>query len=427
MFVDEVEIKVIAGKGGDGCTSFRREKYVAMGGPYGGNGGHGGDIVFKVDEGLHTLLDLRYQKTLKAPKGENGKGKNQHGKNAEDLIVKVPLGTVITDTDTGLIIGDLKRKNDSVIVAKGGRGGRGNTAFKTQTNTAPDFSENGEEGEEKILKVEVKMLADVGLVGLPSVGKSTIISCVSRSKPKIAAYHFTTLTPNLGVSKSSDGRSFVIADLPGLIEGASQGEGLGDKFLRHIERTKVIAHVVDMSAVEGRNPYEDYVLINKELEEFNPKLLKKPQIIIANKMDLENSKENLDEFKKKLNNNDIKIFEVSAATNTGLTQVLDFLADLLDKIPDQPLFEDEAFESHVLYKFKKEEPYTIEKIEDDLWEIKGKEIEKIFKMTKFSSEEGMLRFAKKLRRMGIDEKLEQLGAKEGDQVRILDFYFDYKN
>lgn len=427
MFVDEVEIKVIAGKGGDGCTAFRREKYVAMGGPYGGNGGHGGDIVFKVDEGLHTLLDLRYQKTLKAPKGENGKGKNQHGKNAEDLIVKVPLGTVITDTDTGLIIGDLKRKNDSVIVAKGGRGGRGNTAFKTQTNTAPDFSENGEEGEEKILKVEVKMLADVGLVGLPSVGKSTIISCVSRSKPKIAAYHFTTLTPNLGVSKSSDGRSFVIADLPGLIEGASQGEGLGDKFLRHIERTKVIAHVVDMSAVEGRNPYEDYVLINKELEEFNPKLLKKPQIIIANKMDLENSKENLDKFKKKLNNNDIKIFEVSAATNTGLTEVLDFLADLLDKIPDQPLFEDEAFESHVLYKFKKEEPYTIEKIEDDLWEIKGKEIEKIFKMTKFSSEEGMLRFAKKLRRMGIDEKLEQLGAKEGDQVRILDFYFDYKN
>ncbi len=427
MFVDEVEIKVIAGKGGDGCTAFRREKYVAMGGPYGGNGGHGGDIVFKVDEGLHTLLDLRYQKTLKAPKGENGKGKNQHGKNAEDLIVKVPLGTVITDTDTGLIIGDLKRKNDSVIVAKGGRGGRGNTAFKTQTNTAPDFSENGEEGEEKILKVEVKMLADVGLVGLPSVGKSTIISCVSRSKPKIAAYHFTTLTPNLGVSKSSDGRSFVIADLPGLIEGASQGEGLGDKFLRHIERTKVIAHVVDMSAVEGRNSYEDYVLINKELEEFNPKLLKKPQIIIANKMDLENSKENLDEFKKKLNNNDIKIFEVSAATNTGLTEVLDFLADLLDKIPDQPLFEDEAFESHVLYKFKKEEPYTIEKIEDDLWEIKGKEIEKIFKMTKFSSEEGMLRFAKKLRRMGIDEKLEQLGAKEGDQVRILDFYFDYKN
>lgn len=427
MFVDEVEIKVIAGKGGDGCTAFRREKYIAMGGPYGGNGGHGGDIIFKVDEGLHTLLDLRYQKTLKAKKGENGKGKNQHGKKAEPLIVKVPLGTVITDTDTGLIIGDLKTKEDSVIVAHGGRGGRGNTAFKTQTNTAPDFSENGEEGEEKNLKVEVKMLADVGLVGLPSVGKSTIISCVSRSKPKIAAYHFTTLTPNLGVSRSSDGRSFVIADLPGLIEGASKGEGLGDKFLRHIERTKVIAHVIDMSATEGRNPYEDYLLINKELEEFNKKLLNKPQIIIANKMDLETSKENLKQFKKDLNNDKIEIYEVSAATNTGLLPVLDRLADLLNEIPDQPLFEEEAFESHVLYKFEKEEPYTIEKEEEDLWVIKGKEIEKIFKMTKFSSEEGMMRFAKKLRRMGIDDKLEELGAKEGDQVRILDFYFDYKN
>ena len=307
MFVDEVVIKVIAGKGGDGCTAFRREKYVEMGGPYGGNGGHGGDIIFMVDEGLHTLLDLRYQKTLKAPKGENGKGKNQHGKGALPLIVKVPLGTVITDLDTGFILGDLKEKDSKVVVAKGGRGGRGNTAFKTQTNTAPNFSENGEEGEEKNLKVEVKMLADVGLVGLPSVGKSTIISCVSRSKPKIAAYHFTTLTPNLGVSRSSSGKSFVIADLPGLIEGASKGEGLGDKFLRHIERTKVIAHVIDMAATEGRDPYEDYLLINKELEEFNPKLLKKPQIIIANKMDVDTFSDNLDKFIEKLTNKDIKI------------------------------------------------------------------------------------------------------------------------
>ena len=427
MFVDEVLIKVIAGKGGDGCTAFRREKCVAMGGPYGGNGGHGGDIVFKVDEGLHTLLDLRYQKTIKASKGDNGRGKNQHGKGAEDLIVKVPLGTVITDTDTGLILGDLKEKDSSVVVAKGGRGGRGNTAFKTQTNTAPEFSENGEEGEEKALQVEVKMLADVGLVGLPSVGKSTFISCVSRSKPKIAAYHFTTLTPNLGVAKSSDNRSFVIADLPGLIEGASQGEGLGDKFLRHIERTKVIAHVIDMAATEGRNPYDDYVLINKELEEFNPKLLKKPQVIIANKMDVDTFDDNLCKFKKKLNNKDIKIFSISAATNKGLDAVLDELADLIDSVPNVPLFEDDAFESHVLYKFQKEEPYTIEKEDEDLWIIKGKEIEKVFKMTKFSSEEGMMRFAKKLRRMGIDKKLSEMGAKEGDQVRILDFYFDYKD
>lgn len=427
MFVDEVVIKVIAGKGGDGCTAFRREKYVEMGGPYGGNGGHGGDIIFMVDEGLHTLLDLRYQKTLKAPKGENGKGKNQHGKGALPLIVKVPLGTVITDLDTGFILGDLKEKDSKVVVAKGGRGGRGNTAFKTQTNTAPNFSENGEEGEEKNLKVEVKMLADVGLVGLPSVGKSTIISCVSRSKPKIAAYHFTTLTPNLGVSRSSSGKSFVIADLPGLIEGASKGEGLGDKFLRHIERTKVIAHVIDMAATEGRNPYEDYLLINKELEEFNPKLLKKPQIIIANKMDVDTFSDNLDKFIKKLNNKDIKIFKVSAATNKGLTEVIDALAEILDNTPDAPLFDEDDFESHVLYKFKKEEPYTITHDEEDLWTISGKEIEKLFKMTKFSSEEGMLRFTKKLRRMGIDDKLRELGAKEGDQVRILDFYFDYKD
>lgn len=427
MFVDEVEIRVIAGKGGDGCTAFRREKYISMGGPYGGNGGHGGDIIFKVDQGLHTLLDLRYQKTLKAEKGENGRGKNQHGKNAENLVVKVPQGTVITDLETGLILGDLKEKDDEVIVAKGGRGGRGNTAFKTQTNTAPDFSENGEEGEDKLLKVEVKMIADVGLVGLPSVGKSTIISCVSKSKPKIAAYHFTTLSPNLGVTKSTDGRSFVLADLPGLIEGASQGEGLGDKFLRHIERTKVIAHVIDMSGSELRNPYDDYILINKELEQFNKKLLLKPQIIIANKMDIAGAKDNIVKFKNELNNPNIKIFEVSAISNSGLQPVIDSLAEILSGIPDTPLFDDEMFESHVLYKFKKEEPYVIEKAEENLWVIKGKEIEKIFKMTKFSSEEGMMRFAKKLRRMGIDDKLAQMGAKSGDQVRILDFYFDYKD
>ena len=424
MFVDEVEIKVEAGKGGDGCTAFRREKYVEMGGPYGGNGGHGGDIIFKVDEGLHTLLDLRYQKTIKGQNGENGRGKNQHGKGAEALVVKVPLGTVVTDLDTGLVIADLSHKDQEEIIAKGGRGGRGNTAFKTQTNTAPNFSENGEEGEHKTLKVEVKMLADVGLVGLPSVGKSTIISCVSRSKPKIAAYHFTTLNPNLGVVRSSDGRSFVMADLPGLIEGASNGEGLGDKFLRHIERTRVIAHVVDMAGSEGRNPYDDFVLINKELEAFNEKLIKKPMIVIANKMDLEGAKENLEEFKKKVN---LDIYEVSAATNSGLSVVVDKLADMLDEIPNNPLYDESQIESHVLYKFKKEEPFTIERDDDGTWVISGKEVERIFKMTKFSSDEAVYRFAKKLRRMGIDDKLIELGAEEGDQVRILDFYFDFKD
>lgn len=425
MFVDEVEIKVEAGNGGDGCTAFRREKYIEMGGPFGGNGGHGGDIIFKVDQGLHTLLDLRYQKILKAKKGENGRGKNQNGKGAEPLIVKIPQGTVVTDLETGLIIADLSKKDQEEVIAKGGRGGRGNTAFKTQTNTAPDYSENGEEGEKKTLKVEVKLLADVGLVGLPSVGKSTIISVISKSKPKIAAYHFTTLSPNLGVVKASDGRSFVVADLPGLIEGASHGEGLGDKFLRHIERTRVIAHVIDMSGSEMRNPYEDYLLINKELEEFNPKLLLKPQVIIANKMDLPNAKENLEEFKQKVG--DVKIFKISAATNTGLQKVVDYLADQLDTIPTNPLYDDSQIESHFLYKFKKEEPYTITKDPDGTWVISGKEVERIFKMTKFNSEEAIYRFAKKLRRMGIDDKLESLGAVSGDSVRILDFYFDYKD
>ena len=426
MFVDEVEIRVEAGNGGDGCTAFRREKFVPMGGPYGGNGGHGSDIIFKVDEGLHTLLDLRYQKLIKGKKGENGRGKNQHGKGAEPIIIKVPQGTVVTDLDTGLIIADLSKKEDQEIIAKGGRGGRGNTAFKTQTNTAPDYSENGEEGEKKNLKVEVKMLADVGLVGLPSVGKSTIISMVSRSKPKIAAYHFTTLHPNLGVVKASDGRSFVMADLPGLIEGASEGEGLGDKFLKHIERTKVIAHVIDMGASEGRDPYEDYVLINKELKAFNEKLIKKPQIIIANKMDLTNAKEELEKFRQKVGP-EIEIYEISAATNQGLQKVIDRLADLVDEVPNSPLYEDSQIESHVLYKFKKEEPFTITRDDDGTWAIQGKEVERIFKMTKFSSDEAAYKFAKKLSRMGIDQKLEELGAEEGDQVRILDFYFDYRN
>ena len=425
MFVDEVEIRVEAGNGGDGCTAFRREKYVPMGGPFGGNGGHGSDIIFKVDEGLHTLLDLRYQKLIKGKKGENGKGKNQHGKGADPIIIKVPQWTVVTDLDTGLVLADLSKKDDQEIIAKGGRGGRGNTAFKTQTNTAPDYSENGEEGEQKNLKVEVKMLADVGLVGLPSVGKSTIISMVSRSKPKIAAYHFTTLTPNLGVVKASDGRSFVMADLPGLIEGASQGEGLGDKFLKHIERTKVIAHVIDMSASELRDPYEDYNLINKELAAFNEKLIKKPQIIIANKMDLPHAKEELEKFKEKIGK-DIEIYEISAATNTGLQKVIDRLADLVDEVPNSPLYEESQIESHVLYKFKKEEPFIITKDDDGTWAISGKEVERIFKMTKFSSDEAAYKFAKKLTKMGIDQKLEELGAEEGDQVRILDFYFDYR-
>lgn len=422
MFIDEAQIKVIAGNGGDGCMAFRREKCEPMGGPFGGNGGRGASIIFKVDTGLHTLVDLRYMKTIKGHKGENGLGKNCHGANAEDVIVKVPQGTVVTDMDTGLIIADLKEKDQQVVVAQGGRGGRGNTAFKTIQNPCPSFSENGEPGETKLIKVELKLLADVGLVGLPSVGKSTFLSKVTKAKPKIADYHFTTLSPNLGVCKTLDGRSYVIADLPGLIEGASEGIGLGDKFLRHIERTKVIAHIIDMSGIEGRDPYDDFVTINEELKKFSSKLVEKPMVIIANKMDMPNSKDNLEEFKKKV---DAPIYEISAINSNGLDDVLIRIADLLDTVEDTPLYEDTEYLSHVLYKFEKEEPYTIEK-KDDVFYIKGDEIEKLFKMTKFSSEEGMLRFARKLRKMGIDDKLEAMGAKEGDLVQILNFNFEYR-
>ncbi len=421
MFVDEVIIKVKAGNGGDGCTAFRREKYIPDGGPFGGNGGRGANIIFETDLGLRTLLDLRYQKLIKAPKGANGEGKNKNGKGASDVIIKVPLGTTVKDMDTGLIIADLTKKGDSVIVAKGGRGGRGNTAFATATNPAPNFSEHGEPGEEKTLKVELRLLADVGFVGMPSVGKSTILSKISASKPKIAAYHFTTLNPNLGVVKTIDGRTFVAADLPGLIKGASLGEGLGDKFLKHIQRTRVIAHIIDMSGLEGRDPLEDYETINKELKDFDEKLILKPQVVIANKMDLEGAKENLERFKEKYN---VPVYEVSAITNKGLDKVLVKIADELDNIKEEPLFSDEAFESHVLYKFKKEQPFTITR-DNDIYVIKGKEIEKLFHMTKFT-DEGAIRFARKLRKMGIDDKLLEMGAKYGDKVQIEDLIFEFK-
>ena len=422
MFIDEVKIKVIAGAGGDGCTAFRREKFVPMGGPFGGNGGHGSNIVFQVDTGLHTLIDLHYMKTIKGKKGENGLGKNQTGKSSDDIIIKVPQGTVVTDLDTGLIIADMKEKDDRVVVASGGRGGRGNTAFKTISNPCPTFSENGEPGETRLLKVELKLLADAGLVGLPSVGKSTFLSKVTAAKPKIADYHFTTLSPNLGVCKTSDNRSFVIADLPGLIEGASEGLGLGDKFLRHIERCKVIVHIVDMGSTEGRDPYDDFVLINKELENFSNKLIKKPMIVLANKMDMPDAEDNLKAFKKKV---DCEVYPISAITGKDLDKVLIKIADLIDQDNNEEIYEEDEMLSHVLYKFEKEKPYTIEK-EDDYFVIRGEEVERLFRMTKFESDESVLRFARQIRKMGIDDDLEKLGAKEGDIVKILDFSFEYR-
>ena len=423
MFVDELTVKLIAGKGGDGCTSFRREKYVPMGGPDGGNGGKGADIIFKVDKGLKTLIDLRYQKIIKGDKGENGQGSGKHGKNAEDIIIKVPPGTVVTDLSTNEVIADLTINGEEKVIARGGRGGRGNIALATRNNLCPSYAEGGEPGEEKKIKIELKLLADVGLVGLPSVGKSTIISMISASKPKIAAYHFTTLVPNLGVVRASRNRSFVVADLPGLIEGASLGEGLGDKFLRHIERTRVIAHIIDMSGSEGRDPYEDYLTIRKELGDFNKKILDKPEIIVANKMDVPGADRNLEKFKEKL---DVTIYPVEAISNKGLNEVINKLADMLDTIKKEPLYEIKEIKTHVLYKYEEEVPFTIIK-ENDGYRVIGDKVEKLLKMTKFNTYESALRFASQLKKMGVDAKLKEMGAEEGDTIKILDLEFEYKD
>ena len=421
MFVDEVILNLEAGRGGDGCMAFHREKFVAMGGPFGGNGGKGGDIIFTVNEGLRTLIDLKYKKVFKGNPGLNGEGKNKNGKAAEDTIISVPLGTTIKDNNTGVVIADLTKKDDNVIVCYGGRGGRGNVSLATRSNPCPSYAERGEPGEVRQIKVELRMLADVGLVGLPSVGKSTILSMISNANPKIASYHFTTLSPNLGVVKTKTGYSYTVADLPGLIEGASNGVGLGHKFLKHIERTKIIAHVIDMSGSEGRDPYEDYLVIRNELKEFSDKLMNKEEIIIANKMDIEGSKENLEVFKTKV---DKKIFEISATNNMGLDKVIDELETLVKNTKEEDLYDKDSIESHVLYKFKYEKPYTIIK-ENNTYVIKGDIVEKMFKMTNFNTEEAISRFSKKLRNLGIDDELEKMGVQEGDIIRILDYEFEY--
>ena len=421
MFIDEAIAELSAGNGGDGCLAFRREKYVAMGGPFGGNGGKGSDIIFKVDPGLNTLIDFKYKKIIKGHKGENGLGKGMHGKNAEDIIIFVPPGTVVTDYDTNLVIADLTKDGEECIIAKGGRGGRGNMAFATQSNPAPHYAENGELGEKVKVKIELKLMADVGLVGMPSVGKSTFISKISASRPKIADYPFTTLKPNLGVVKTSDNRSFVVADLPGLIEGASLGHGLGDKFLKHTQRTRIIAHIIDMSGYTN-DPYKDYVTINKELENFDKSLIKKPQIIIANKMDMPSSLENLKKFKEKVHK---EVYEMSAIKGQGIEKIILKLADMLDKIPKDSLQKDENLESHVIYKFKEEKPYKITK-DKDCFIVSGKEIEKLVIMSRLDTDEAILRFSNKLRKMGIDDELRKLGAKDGDSIKIMEYEFEFK-
>lgn len=427
MFVDQVKIYVKAGNGGDGMVAFRREKFVPNGGPAGGDGGKGADVVFVVDEGLRTLVDFRFKRIFKAEHGEHGMSKSMHGRGAEDLVVKVPQGTIVKDIDTGEIIADLVAHGQRAVIAKAGRGGRGNKRFATPANPAPELSENGEPGQERNVQLELKVLADVGLVGFPSVGKSTLLSVVSAARPKIAAYHFTTIVPNLGMVDAGDGRSFVMADLPGLIEGASQGVGLGHQFLRHIERTRVIVHVIDMSGSEGRVPYEDYMAINNELEQYNLRLMERPQIIVANKMDMPDAEENLNEFKTKIAE-DIPVFPISAVTKTGLRELLLAIADKLETTPEFPLNEilEQEDEDTVLYKYVAEEPdFEISRKPDGTFVLSGAKIERLFTMTNFERDASISRFARQLRAMGVDEALRKRGAKDGDIVRLLDYEFEF--
>lgn len=421
MFVDELNIKLMAGPGGDGCTSFRREKFVPMGGPDGGNGGRGASIIFKVDKSLKTLVDLSYKKIIKAPKGENGKGSNKYGKNAEDIIINVPEGTTIINKATNEVMADLINDGEEFVVAHGGRGGKGNKSFATHDVPAPKFSEKGEPGEEIEVRLELKVLADVGLVGMPSVGKSTLLSVISSSKPKIAAYHFTTLNPNLGVVKLKNGKSFVMADLPGLIEGASDGVGLGTEFLKHAMRTRIIAHVVDMGASEERNPIEDYKIIRNEVIKYSEILKNKKEVVIASKMDLENGKENLEKFKKAYP--DLEVIPVSSYDLSGIDEMMERLMEILDETPKEDLYPKEKFK---VYKYEDNKPYNIKR-DGNIWIVSGKEIETLLLMTKFNEDEGVLRFARKFKGMGIEDELEKLGAKPGDEVQILDYMFTFKD
>ena len=422
MFVDQAKIEAIAGKGGDGIVAYRRELKVERGGPFGGNGGKGGSIIFVGDEGLSTLLDLRYSQKIKATPGEKGKNKGQYGANAPDTFVRVPVGTTIFDDTTGKIIGDITENGQKIVACKGGRGGRGNLALANGTYKCPDFCEKGEPGEERKIRCELRVLADCGLVGFPSVGKSTLIAAVSSARPKIAAYHFTTLVPNLGMVRLDDGRDFVMADLPGIIEGASQGAGLGLQFLRHIERCRVIVHIIDMGRVDGRDPYSDYLIINNELKEYKMNLSKRPMILVANKMDVPGAKENLIEFKKKV---DLPIIEISAYTKENLNGLLYKIRDLLDTTEEFSLFEDDELEV-VEYNYQEEKkPFTIERQDDGVYNVVGEKIEKIFKMTDFDSDIARARFARQLRSFGVDDALRKLGVKNGDLVRILDFEFEF--
>lgn len=425
MFADRATIIIKSGKGGDGHVSFRREKYVPNGGPDGGDGGKGGDIIFEVDDGLNTLSDFRHRRKFAACPGEEGGKKNCHGKNGEDLILKVPQGTVIKDAESGKVIADMSGDNRRQTILRGGRGGLGNQHYATATMQAPKYAQPGGEAIELEVKLELKVIADVGLVGFPNVGKSTLLSRVTNAQPKIANYHFTTLQPNLGVVDLEGAKGFVIADIPGLIEGASEGVGLGLEFLRHIDRTKVMIHVVDAAGTEGRDPIADIKAINKELEAYDPELLKKPQVIAANKIDAIYGDENeiVQVLKAEFEKEGISVFPISAVSGKGLKELLYHVNHLLENFSKEPVVYEQEFDPAL--RFFKEEPYTITRADDAAYVVEGPKIDKMLGYTNIESEKGFLFFQKFLKEQGILAELEEMGIEDGDTVRMYGHEFDY--
>ena len=425
MFADRAQIYIKSGKGGDGHVSFRRELYVPNGGPDGGDGGRGGDIIFEVDKGLNTLYEFRHNRNYKAQPGEDGGKKNKHGKNGEDLIIKVPEGTVIREVETGKVVADMSGDNQRVTVLNGGRGGKGNQHYATPTMQAPKYAQPGHQAMELNVILELKVIADVGLVGFPNVGKSTLLSRVTNAQPKIANYHFTTLNPNLGVVDLPGGKGFVIADIPGLIEGASEGVGLGHEFLRHIERTKVIIHMVDAASVEGRDPIADIKAINAELEAYNPDLLNRPQVIAANKIDAIYGESNtiIDDIKKEFEP-EIKVYPISAVSGKGLKELLYHVREMLDEFDDAPTVFEQEYDPKQFFD-NVEDPYTVEKIKDGLYSIEGPRIERMLGYTNLESEKGFEFFQNFMKENGILDELEALGITDGDTVKIYGHEFDY--
>ena len=422
MFTDYAKIYVSSGKGGNGAVSFRREKYIAAGGPDGGDGGKGGDVYFEVDQDSNTLIDFRYKKKFKAQNGENGEGARKSGKSGEDLYIKVPIGTVVKDAETGELIADLSKEGQCELILPGGRGGKGNSHFATSTRQAPRFAQDGEKGIEKEVILELKLLADVGLIGFPSVGKSTILSRVTSARPKIADYHFTTLEPNLGVVKTEFGDSFVLADIPGIIEGASEGTGLGLRFLRHIERTRLLLHVIDVSGSEGRNPVDDFNTINKELKKYSEKLSTRKQIIVANKIDAMQDETLYEQLEKLAKEKNIEIFKISAATGEGLKELFTHVSKVLKDLPKEDV---EEVEEKKVYTLKKEEEGFNVRIENGVYIVDGPAIEKILRRANLEDNESLYYFQKSIRFLGVEDRLKQMGIKEGDTVKFMDWEMEW--